>query len=75
MYGSGEYVGITWLLLKIIKSSSLPSYLAEYSDDSDMVVVDSVVVVVVDSMMELELPGEEKKKRWEVKAVMKSTAT
>lgn len=40
-------------------------------------VVDSVavVVVVVDSMMELELPGEEKKKRWEVKAVMKSTAT
>lgn len=68
-------MGITWLLLKIINSSSLPSYLAEYSDDNDMVVVDSVVVGVVDSMMELELPGEEKKKRWEVKAVMKSTAT
>lgn len=34
-----------------------------------------VVVVVVDSMMELDRPGEEKKKRWEVKAVTKSTAT
>ena len=34
-----------------------------------------VVVVVEDSIIELDRPGEEKKKRWEVNAVMKSTAT
>lgn len=44
------------------------------SEDED-VVKQSASVVLADSMMELERPGEVKKKRWEAKAVARSAGS
>lgn len=62
----------------LFKSNSPPesSEAALEEEDSEVVVDPTAVLVgVEDSIMELDRPGEEKKKRWEVNAVMKSTAT